>query len=333
MLHQLDDARRGAADEGERLLVGLVVFDAPAVVRGPPRPRARPGRARGAQADRARGPRPAGRAAPGMTEPPAAGARRGDRPRRHGRLPRPVRRVRPGRRRPARPRCSATRRTSPGSTRSGWASTASGTRRADLAWVVRAVELAVLAPIPLGTMIDLSTRGHRLPQGLGAPPDRGPRRGRRARALGPHRLGDDRHRPRAAGPRPGGVPGGVPRAARRRSSPAACPLPPTPDGAARHAARGPAPGHRPDGPREQRRLRRLPRGDAARRGPARGRACRRAIPRRIRLEYLVARDARRRRSSGDACGATRPTASRGWAWRLARRRRPRARPRAGSTRR
>ena len=28
MLHQLDDARRGAADEGVRLLVGLVVFDA-----------------------------------------------------------------------------------------------------------------------------------------------------------------------------------------------------------------------------------------------------------------------------------------------------------------
>ena len=28
VLHQLDDARRGAADEGERLLVGLVVFDA-----------------------------------------------------------------------------------------------------------------------------------------------------------------------------------------------------------------------------------------------------------------------------------------------------------------
>lgn len=28
VLHQLDDARRGAADEGERLLAGLVVFDA-----------------------------------------------------------------------------------------------------------------------------------------------------------------------------------------------------------------------------------------------------------------------------------------------------------------
>ncbi len=28
VLHQLDDARRGAADEGGRLLVGLVVFDA-----------------------------------------------------------------------------------------------------------------------------------------------------------------------------------------------------------------------------------------------------------------------------------------------------------------
>lgn len=28
VLHQLDDARRGATDEGERLLVGLVVFDA-----------------------------------------------------------------------------------------------------------------------------------------------------------------------------------------------------------------------------------------------------------------------------------------------------------------
>jgi hypothetical protein len=28
VLHQLDDARRGAADEGERLVVGLVVFDA-----------------------------------------------------------------------------------------------------------------------------------------------------------------------------------------------------------------------------------------------------------------------------------------------------------------
>jgi len=28
VLHQLDDARRGAADEGLRLLVGLVVFDA-----------------------------------------------------------------------------------------------------------------------------------------------------------------------------------------------------------------------------------------------------------------------------------------------------------------
>ena len=28
VLHQLDDARRGAADEGERLLIGLVVFDA-----------------------------------------------------------------------------------------------------------------------------------------------------------------------------------------------------------------------------------------------------------------------------------------------------------------
>jgi hypothetical protein len=28
VLHQLDDARRGAADEGERLLVGLIVFDA-----------------------------------------------------------------------------------------------------------------------------------------------------------------------------------------------------------------------------------------------------------------------------------------------------------------
>jgi len=28
VLHQLDDARRGAVDEGERLLVGLVVFDA-----------------------------------------------------------------------------------------------------------------------------------------------------------------------------------------------------------------------------------------------------------------------------------------------------------------
>ncbi len=28
VIHQLDDARRGAADEGEKLLVGLVVFDA-----------------------------------------------------------------------------------------------------------------------------------------------------------------------------------------------------------------------------------------------------------------------------------------------------------------
>ena len=28
VLHQLDDARRGAADEGEKLLVGLVIFDA-----------------------------------------------------------------------------------------------------------------------------------------------------------------------------------------------------------------------------------------------------------------------------------------------------------------
>jgi hypothetical protein len=28
VLHQLDDARRGAADESGRLLVGLVVFDA-----------------------------------------------------------------------------------------------------------------------------------------------------------------------------------------------------------------------------------------------------------------------------------------------------------------
>ena len=41
VLHQLDDARRGAADEGGRLLVGLVVFDAR---RWPPRTRAvRPG--------------------------------------------------------------------------------------------------------------------------------------------------------------------------------------------------------------------------------------------------------------------------------------------------
>jgi hypothetical protein len=28
VIHQLDDARRGAADEGLRLLAGLVVFDA-----------------------------------------------------------------------------------------------------------------------------------------------------------------------------------------------------------------------------------------------------------------------------------------------------------------
>ncbi|MFN8629317.1 MAG: hypothetical protein U0838_03065 [Chloroflexota bacterium] len=28
MIHQLDDARRGAAEEGEKLLVGLVIFDA-----------------------------------------------------------------------------------------------------------------------------------------------------------------------------------------------------------------------------------------------------------------------------------------------------------------
>ena len=61
VLHQLDDARRGAADEGEQLLVGLVVFDArrSCEVR---LARATAPVARRAAPDHARGARPAGRA-------------------------------------------------------------------------------------------------------------------------------------------------------------------------------------------------------------------------------------------------------------------------------
>ena len=61
VLHQLDDARRGAADEGGRLLVGLVVFDARRSCEVRLVRERGPVALDGAEADRPRGPGPAGR--------------------------------------------------------------------------------------------------------------------------------------------------------------------------------------------------------------------------------------------------------------------------------
>ena len=122
----------------------------PAIVRGPAGARAGPGRARGHPADRARVARPAGGAEARVTD--TASNRTGDGP-----VPRPVRRVRGRRARRGRPRCCATRRTSPGSTPSGWGSTATGTPRAASPGSCARRRSWCCAPVPLGTTLDVST--------------------------------------------------------------------------------------------------------------------------------------------------------------------------------
>ena len=163
--------------------------------------------------------------------------------------------------------CSATRRTWPGSTPTGWASTAPGTPARGLAWVVRAVELGILAPIPLGSTLRSVDGDHRLPQGLGAAAQRGRIAGRRdASCCGRTPTGSSPTQPAAC------------RAAIPAEFPAAFAVVPGPfepgrvplaahavDAAVLALAARPA-GPRPDGPRQQRRLRGLPGGGAARGG-------------------------------------------------------------------
>ena len=172
VIHQLDDARRGAADEEAALLVGLVVFDARRSCE------VRLVRERGPVAldglklitleglDRLAGGSPRERCAP---TPPRRGVT----------VPYRVRFDECG------PdglvRTSALLRYAQDvawihSERLGFDRAWYAER--GLAWVVRAAELAILAPVPLGSSSTLSTARHRLPQGLGPPADRGPPGGR-----------------------------------------------------------------------------------------------------------------------------------------------------------
>ena len=153
--------------------------------------------------------------------------------------------------------------------------------------------------VPLGTTIDVPDGGRRLPQGLGAPPDRRPARRRDARVLGAHRLGASSTpaAPRRASPRIS------PRSTARcpgRSSRGRVPLPPTPDTATTHRDRRAARGPRSARPRQQRRLSRLPRGDGARRPAMPAPRPSPRSPRSVRLEYLLAGGRRREPSTGAA---------------------------------
>ena len=299
--------------------MGLVIFDARRSCEVRLVRERGPVRARGAQADHPRGAGPAGGAAPGVTVPPDEATARRHRRRTGSGSTSAAPTASSGR-----PRCSGTRRTSRGSTRSGWASAAAWYAERGLAWVVRAMELAVLAPIPLGTTLDLSTEVTGLPQGVGAPPDaRDGCRRRRGWSLWAH---TDWVMTDASAACPGRVPprdpGRVRRAGRAASSPARVPLP-SPRRTRRRTRS--ACGRQDIDPMDhvnnaayvdylEESL--LAAGATAARVPA-------AIPRRIRLEYLVARGARRRarrRGSGRDLTAT--------AVRLGVAARGRARPRA-----
>ncbi len=124
-------------------------------------------------------------------------------------VPGPLRRGRARRAASGRRSCFATRRTWP-----AYHSASRGFDRAwyaerGITWLVRAAEVAVVAPIAVGAELVGTTTGRRLAPRLGSPPDRVPRRRRRAGRVGPHRLGPAR-RPRHADPDPEGI--------RRRSS-------------------------------------------------------------------------------------------------------------------
>ena len=212
----------------------------------------------------ARGPGPAGRPEARVSARPDPDGRRAGR---HGPVPGPLRRVRARTAWSGPPRCSATRRTSAWihSERLGFERDWYAER--GLAWVVRAAELAILEPLPLGQVVDVSTAVTGFRRVWARRRTEGRLAGRAARALGPHRLGHDRL--------VRGLPGRVPPEFPARVRGAAGPLRAGPRPAAVHPGRRrpprvarPPPGPGPDGPRQQRRVPGLPRGGAGVRGDA-----------------------------------------------------------------
>ena len=296
VLHQLDDARTHAADEDEPLRVALVVFDAAPVVRGPARPadgaarRHRPGHARDAR---------------------RAGRRPDDRPR-AGRLLRRRIRVRFDEAAP-----DGLLRTSVllryAQDLAWFHSSARGFDRdwyaeRGLTWLVRAAEVAVVAPVRVGSELVGTTRVDRGAACLGAAPDR-LRRRRRGGGRGRHdRLGPAR-RARSADAHPGRVRTGRSGRRRRRIELGRVELGAAPADAARATLDRPAAGARSDGPRQQRRLCRLARG-GGHRGRRPGRRARDPAPGASRLRPRGG--ARRDRRGDDVAGSRWP-----WSCRIA----------------
>ena len=268
----------------------------------------RPGGARGAQADRARGPRPAGRAEAGVSAPSTASSGTG-----------PPSRTGSGSTSAA-PTASCARRAAPlragrglGPLRAASASTATGTRRA----------------ASRGSSGRRSWRSwSRSPSGRwsSSPPAVTGFRRVWARRRTEGRLADGRlilwgHTDwvmtdvvrGTPGPRPTGVPGRVRGAARRlRARPRAAAAHPGRRRPPRDAR--PAAGPGPHGPRQQRRVPRLPRGGAGGAGDG-ARPAISGTPRRIRLEYLAPAA-----PGAGLVGVTWPETFDGaaaWAWRLA----------------
>ena len=308
VLHQLDDARRarGRGRDAPGRRAGRV--RRAAVVRGPPRPRARAGGARGPAADRARVAGPPGRTATRMTDDARGAANR------TATVPYRVRFDECGPDGLA--RTSALLRYAQDvawihSERLGFDRDWYAAR--GLTWLVRAAEVAILRAGPAGHDARRVHDGRRLPEGLGAPPDRRPPGRRDAGVLGAHGLG---HRRR-------------PRRARRASRPS------SPRSTARCRAVRARPGAaaadagRRDDPRDRRAARRTSTRSATSTTPrtsttSRRRCSRRAMPARrrsrrsprsVRLEYLlpaaagVAVDGAAWQV-GDGSDAT------AWAWRL-----------------
>ena len=217
VIHQLDDARRGAAEDGARLVVGLVVFDARRSCE------VRMVRERGAVAlegmklialeslDRL-----AGRQA-GVSEAVDPGAA--------NRTATVAYRVRFDECGPdGLARTSAMLRYAQDvawihSERLGFDRDWYAAR--GLTWLVRAAQVAILRPVPLGTTLDVSTTVAGFRKVWARRRTDGRLADGTARLLGAHRLGD-RRRARPPDPGAGRVPGGVRRPCPARSSPGGC---------------------------------------------------------------------------------------------------------------
>ena len=195
--------------------------------------------------------------------------------------------------------CCATRRTSPGSTRRARGFDRAWYAERGLTWLVRAAEVAVLAPDPDGRRRSSARPGSSAGAGSG-PAARTEFRDADGDARRPGSTSTGCCSTRAA-PRPGSRPSSsrsfrVAEPTRVQLGAGRAAAEPPAEAPTRHV-RGPAARARPDGPRQQRGLRRLARGGGRSRPARRRSAAVDAVPRRYRLEY-AARGRRRARLDG-----------------------------------